>query len=235
MDRIAWLGSLGRVYGSGTASSRYFASRRSGREEAWIRFPSRQIHPRGAAEACRGEDLFEIKKPFRLRPGQFILSGGSGPTEPIVVDDDLEVSSGEKVAFIDDDHVKSTETRKNFGGFSCTYSGAPIILVLDQKAKLRILAIDTFGPDAELGELYLHRHDGARRRLTEHIQQQSNRVLPHIFFSKEFALDGSFEPAPSIKEETKEVMLMPAILASLLPTRKGPDGPQGGSGTRQSR
>lgn len=176
----------------------------------------------GGQKAARGEHLYEIKRPFRLRPGQFILSGGPKPTDPIVVDDDLEVSSGDKPLFMDDDHVKSTETRKNFGGFSCTYSGAPIILVLDAKAKLRILAIDTFGPDAELGELYLYRHDGAKRRLTEAIKEQSNMILPHIFFTKEFAVDGGFEPAPSIKAETqKEVMLMPAIPASLLPKREG--------------
>ena len=139
------------------------------------------------------------------------------PTDPIVVDDDLEISSGDKMLFIDDDQVPSTEKRKSFQGFSCTYSGAPIILVLDPKAKLRIQAIDIFAGDAVLGELYLHRHDGARRRLTEHIYQQSNRVLPHVFFSQAFALDEGFEAAPSIKE----VIEMPAIPASLLPAKRG--------------
>jgi hypothetical protein len=185
-------------------------------------FPPGKYVLGGGQKPARGAHLFEIKKPFQLRPGQFILSGGPRPTDPLLVDDDLEVSSGDKVLFVDDDHVKSTETRQSFQGFSCTYSGAPIILVLDPKAKLRILAIDTFGPDAELGELYLHRHDGASRRLTDTIKQQSNMVLHHVFFSKEFALDGNFKPATSGKEgvETKEVILMPAVPAALLPTGK---------------
>lgn len=178
-------------------------------------FPPGRYILGGGQKPARGEDLYELKNPFRLRPGQYILSGGPRPTDRVIVDDDLEVSSGDKLLFIDDDHVPSTETRKDFLGFSCKYAGSPIILVIDPKAKLRIQAIDIFAGDAVLGELYLHRRDGARRRLTEYLKQQSNPVLPHVFFSQEFALDEGFEPAPTMKE----VMEMPAVPASLLPKR----------------
>jgi hypothetical protein len=175
-------------------------------------FPPGKYVLGGAEKPARGEDVFELKKPFRLRPGQFILSGGPNPTDPIVVDDDLEVSSGDKLLFIDDDHVKSTETRSVY---PCTYSGAPIILVLKPNTKLRIKAIDHVPNDAGLGELYLHRHDGSRRRLTERIEQQSNAVLPHTFFDQEFALDDGFKRPSS----TTYVIEMPAIPASLLPKK----------------
>jgi hypothetical protein len=177
-------------------------------------FPPGKYILGGGEKPARGEDVFELKKSFRLRPGQYILSGGPRPTDPIIVDDDLQLGSGDKMLFIDDDHVPSTEKRK-IPGLPCTYSGAPIILVLDPKAKLRIQAIDIFAGDAVIGDLYLHRHDGARRRLTEYTYQRSNMVLPHVFFNKEFALDEGFEAPPSIKE----VMDMPAIPASLLPKK----------------
>jgi hypothetical protein len=178
-------------------------------------FPPGKYILGGGPKAARGKDLLELQKPFRLRPGQFILSGGQRPTDRIIVDDDLEVSSAGKLLFLDDDHVPTTETRKFFQGFSCTYAGAPIILVLDPKARLCIQAIDHFANDAVVGELYLYRHDGARKRLTESIRQESNRVLPHVFFREEFNLDAGFTAAPSMKE----VMEMPPIPAALLTRR----------------
>ena len=72
-------------------------------------FPPGKYILGGGEKPARGEDVFELKSPFRLRPGQFILSGGPRPTDPIVVDDDLEISSGDKMLFIDDDRVPSTE------------------------------------------------------------------------------------------------------------------------------
>jgi hypothetical protein len=181
-------------------------------------FPPGKYVLGGGAQPARGKDTFDINKPFTLRPGQYILSGGPLPTDRIVVDDDLEVSSGDKLLFMDDDHVASTEMRQ---GWPCTYDGTPIILVLDPKAKLRIQAVDHCANDAILGELYLHRSDGARRRLSERIAENSNANLPHIFFSREFALDHDFEGPMAITD----VMQMPECPASLLAPENNPQSP----------
>jgi hypothetical protein len=172
-------------------------------------FPPGKYILGGGAQPARGTDTFEIKKPFSLRSGQYILSGGPLPMDRIVVDDDLEVSSGEKLLFLDDDHVASTEMRQ---GWPCTYEGTPIILVLNPKAQLRIQAVDHCANDAILGELYLHRHDGARQQLTKRIAQNSDANLPHVFFSQEFALDRDFAGPAAITD----VLQMPECPASLL-------------------
>ena len=41
-----------------------------------------------------------------------------------------------------------------------------------------VRAIDRAASQAVLGDLYLHRHDGQKRRLLEARRQQSNRKLP---------------------------------------------------------
>src|SRR5262245_11810039 len=78
----------------------------------------------GADEPAQGEDVYEFTKTFRLKPGQYVLSGGSKPTDLIVVDDDLEVYQEKKALFIDNDHVRTTETR---GKRAAGYQGKPII------------------------------------------------------------------------------------------------------------
>src|SRR5215510_16408332 len=65
----------------------------------------------GADEPAQGTDVYEFTKTFRLKPGQYVLSGGPKPTDLILVDDDLEVYQEKTALFIDDDHVRSTETR----------------------------------------------------------------------------------------------------------------------------
>ena len=181
-------------------------------------FPPGKYILGGGAQPARGKDMLEINKPFSLRPGQYILSGGPLPTDRIVVDDDLEVSSGEKLLFVDDDHVASTEIRQ---GWPCTYDGTPILLVLNPKAKLRIQAIDHCANDAILGELYLHRHDGARRQLTKRVAESSAANLPHAFLSQESALDRDFAGPPAMTD----VFQMPECPASLLSREKDPSAP----------
>src|SRR5205085_10006501 len=65
------------------------------------------------------------------------------------------------------------------------------------KARLRVRAIDCAASDAELGELYLHRHDGVYVRLVKARKERSAHKLPHVFFDEEFDLDRLFaSPAP---------------------------------------
>lgn len=172
-------------------------------------FPAGKFILGGGPRAATGQDAYEFKKPFTLRPGQFILSGGPSPTTPIVVDDDLEVLVDGQPLFVDDDHVASTDTRP---AFPRSYDGSPVILVLDPAKKLQIRAIDHVPSEAILGELYLHRHDGARKRLTARVSQPSDPNLPHVFFDQEFSLDAGFEAAPS----EKDVIQVPAVPAALL-------------------
>jgi hypothetical protein len=172
-------------------------------------FPAGKFILGGGSRAATGQDVYEFKKPFTLRPGQFILCGGPSPTTPIVVDDDLEVLVDGQALFVDDDHVASTDTRP---AFPRSYDGTPIILVLDPAKKLRIRAIDHVPSEAILGELYLYRHDGARKRLTGRIAENSNPNLPHVFFDQEFSLDGDFEAPPS----DKDAIQVPAVPADLL-------------------
>jgi hypothetical protein len=163
----------------------------------------------GGPRAATGMDIYQFKKPFTLRQNQYILSGGPNPADRIFVDDDLEVMVGQEFLFVDDDHVASSEFRR---GLNCTYDGTPIILVIDPKNKLQIRAIDHCPSEAGLGELYLHRYDGARKRLTEKIAENSNPNLPHIFFDKEFSLEEGWEKPTS----QKDALELPASPAALL-------------------
>jgi hypothetical protein len=144
----------------------------------------------GGFTPAKGENKAEVKKPFPLQPGQYILSGGPSPTDRIVVDDDLELSVGSRKLFIDDDHFRSIET-----GDSCTYKGWPIILALPPKSRLRVRAIDCAPVDAVLGDLYLHRHDGAKVRLLKAREQRSAQNLPHVFVDEVFDPERVFPTA----------------------------------------
>jgi hypothetical protein len=53
-----------------------------------------------------------------------------------------------------------------------------------------------------MGELYLHRHDGAKVQLTKAIKQRSANNLPNVFFEKVFEIDKLF-PNPAVSETIK--------------------------------
>src|SRR5262245_60381584 len=93
----------------------------------------------GADEPAQGTDVYEFTKTFRLKPGQYVLSGGPKPTDLILVDDDLELYQEKSVLFQDNDTIRSTETR---GKQAVNYQGRPILLVLDPAKKLRVVVID---------------------------------------------------------------------------------------------
>src|SRR5262245_27405755 len=153
-------------------------------------FPAGRYVLAGAGEAATGDDVLEIVKTFRLRPGQYILSGGQKPTDALFVDDDLDLFQGETKLFVDDDHVRTTEDR---GKFAARYQGQPIVLVLDPTKKLRVRATDCCASEAMLGELWLHRWDGARKKLTNGKVEASAANLPAVFFDESFALTDGFE------------------------------------------
>jgi hypothetical protein len=136
-------------------------------------------------------DAFEVKEPFTLHPVQYVLSGGPKPIDKIIVDDDLELERGKVRLFTDDDHIWSKDDKPQQAG---QYCGWPIVLVLPPGSKLRIRAIDCYQVSAELGELYLHRCDGASKRLTKARKEASNPRLPHVFFEEEFDVDEGFPP-----------------------------------------
>jgi hypothetical protein len=149
----------------------------------------------GGPETATAKHAAAVRARFTLHPNQYVLSGGPAPTDPIVVDDDLEVLRGGAKLFLDDDHVRSTDRR---AGVPCTYEGWPVILALEPGAKFRVRATDHGATEAELGDLYLHRWDGAKRQLVKARKERSNPVLPHVFFDQEFAVDEGFAaPAPA--------------------------------------
>ena len=156
-------------------------------------FPAGTYVLGGRTGAARGKDAARIDDCFRLHPDQYVLSGGPAPTDPIVVDDDLELLRGEEKLFIDDDHVRAGDQR----GVGCTYNGEPVILRLPPGSALRVRAVDCAPTDAVLGELWLHRWDGARKRLTRGVKERSNPALPHVFFEEEFKAGDGFDAAPA--------------------------------------
>jgi hypothetical protein len=182
-------------------------------------FPAGHYVLAGAGEPAQGTDVFEFTKTFRLRPGQYILSGGEKPTDRILVDDDLEVYQEKTALFIDDDHVRSTENR---GKFAAKYQGQPIVLVLDPAKKLRIVAIDCAPTDAILGQLWLHRWDGARKKLTDGKQLESVANLPATFFDESYALGEGFEMPEKVSTDAQ--VDVPEKPASLLPRFKATAG-----------
>jgi hypothetical protein len=155
-------------------------------------FPAGAYVLGGRTGTARGKDAARIDDRFALHPDQYVLSGGPEPTDPIVIDDDLELLLGGEKLFIDDDHVRAGDGR----GVGCTYNGEPILLRLPAGAALRVRALDCAPTEAILGALWLHRWDGAKRRLTGGVKERSNPALPHVFFEAEFQVGDGFDPAP---------------------------------------
>ena len=177
-------------------------------------FPAGIFVLTGADEPAHGTDVFEFTKTFRLKPGQYVLSGGPKPTDLILADDDLEVYQEKSALFVDNDNIRSTETR---GKQAAKYQGRPIILVLDPAKKVRVVVIDYNPGSAEVGALWLHRWDGATKKLTDGKRAESAVVLPNTFFDESFALDGFEMPE---KVATDAVIDVPEKPATLLPRFK---------------
>jgi hypothetical protein len=166
----------------------------------------------GGPETATAKDAVAVRQRFTLHPDQYVLSGGPEPTDPIVIDDDLEVLRGGATLFRDDDHVRSTQRRDP----RCVYQGWPIILALGPGAKFRLRAIDHMVSDAELGDLYLHRWDGAKRQLVKARKERSSPTLPHVFFDQELAVDEGFAaPAPAGRARPVSPQRLEALWADL--------------------
>jgi hypothetical protein len=180
-------------------------------------FPAGHYVLAGSGEPARGEDVFEFTKPFQLRSTQYILSGGPKPTDLIFVDDDLEVYQEKAKLFVDDDHVRTTENR---GKQPARYKGEPIVLVLDASKKLRIVAIDCGPTEAIIGQLWLHRWDGARKKLTDGVSLNSPPNLPAVFFEESYSLNDGFE-LPE-KNSTDVPQILPEKPSKLLPRFQQP-------------
>jgi hypothetical protein len=178
-------------------------------------FPAGHYVLAGAGEAAQGDDVYEFTKSFRLKPGQYVLSGGPKPTDLIFVDDDLRVYQDKTALFVDADNVRTSENR---GKRAAQYQGKPIILVLNVSKKLRIVAIDHGATEAIVGELWLHRWDGARKKLTAGKREQSAAALPATFFEESFALGDGFEMPEKVS--TDAAIDVPEKPATLLPRFK---------------
>ena len=173
----------------------------------------RYILTSGTGSAA-GDDVLELKKDFFLREGQYILSGGPSPTDQLKVDDDIEVLSGDRQVFLDDDGLATTQTR---GKVAAKYHGFPIVLVADPTQKLRIKVKDCVASDAILGELWLHRVDGAKVKLTDCMHRASAGVLPVTFFDEQYDLLKVFDSPGRPRAVTGTVDTLPESPASLLP------------------
>jgi hypothetical protein len=179
--------------------------------------PGRYVLTGGATEAL-GDDVLELKKDFYLREGQYILSGGPNATDLIKVDDDLQVTSGDKKVFVDDDNIPSRNTR---GKEAAKYQGFPIVLVVDASKKLRIVVKDCCESDAAVGELWIHRMDGAKVKLTEGTQRTSAAKLPDTFFDEQYDLLKVFDSPARPRVVTGTVETLPESPAKLLPRFRG--------------
>jgi hypothetical protein len=180
------------------------------REQPAAAFPAGRYVLAGGVDAATGDDVLELKDKFRLRPNQYVLSGGKKPTDEIVVDDDLELLQGDKKLFVDDDTVASTERR---GKLTARYQGQPIVLVLDREKPLHVRVTDHRPTEAVVGELWLHRYDGARKPLTRGVSQPSAPDLPHVFIDEKFDLKDGFErPAGVATDARTELPERPALL-----------------------
>lgn len=166
----------------------------------------------GEKDSARGRDVLELTKTFRLKPGQYVFSGGPSPTDVILVDDDLEILQGDRSLFIDDDNVRSTE---NLGKQPARYQGFPIVLILDASKKVQVRATDCNPSEAILGPIWLHRWDGARKKLTAGKSEESVMALPHVFFDESFDLIDGFEMPKRVSYDAATDL--PAVPASLLP------------------
>jgi len=178
-------------------------------------FPAGRYVLTGAGEPAQGDDVYEFTKTFRLKPGQYILSGGPKPTDLIVIDDDLEVHQDGKKLFIDDDHIASTDRR---GKQPARYQGQPIVLVLNPEKKVRLVGIDHCATEAIVSSLWLHRWDGARKKLTDGKREASAPNLPFTFFDESYALADGFEMPEKVS--TDAAVDMPDKPATLLPRFK---------------
>lgn len=167
----------------------------------------------GGPEAARAPDARGFKKPFRLRPGQYVLSGGSAVADLIDVDDDLEVLQADKSLFVDDDRVASLDVR---GDRPTRYRGLPLILALDPAKPVRVRATDAVGVNAVLGSVWLHRWDGARKKLTDGTRGPSAALLPAVFFDEAFPLADGWEFPRGLSYDAPATL--PERLAMLKPS-----------------
>jgi hypothetical protein len=175
-------------------------------------FPAGKYILGGHKETARGDDVLDLTKAFRLKKDQYIISGGPSPADRIVIDDDLEIDQGAKMLFRDDDGVRSTDDKgKNY------YDGYPIVLVLDSTKKMGIRATDCCVTEAILGPVWIHRWDGARKKLTGGKTERSAAALPNVFFDEEAAIADGFEFPGDIPHDDAATEL-PTVPASLLPT-----------------
>jgi hypothetical protein len=179
-------------------------------------FPAGQYVLTGADEPAKGDDVYEFPKTFRLKRGQYVLSGGSKPSDLVVIDDDLEVDQGGKKLVIDDDHAASASPKS-------TYKGQPIVLVLDPAKKIRIVGVDHCVVEAIVGALWLHRWDGARKKLTDGKQERSAQNLPNTFFDESYILTAGFELPENLS--TDAPLDTPEKPATLLPRFRPPAPP----------
>lgn len=181
-------------------------------------FPAGRYILAGGPEAAIGDDNTELMEDFTLKPGQYILSGGPNATDRLVIDDDIEILQGDKLLFNDNDQIATNERNTKTAP---SYKGMPIVLAADAKGKLRIRVTDHRGVDAVVGELWLHRHDGASRLITKEIRQASAQQLPNLFFNEEIDLTKGFEMPSKIRSASGSVIDMPERPALLLPRNKG--------------
>jgi hypothetical protein len=180
-------------------------------------FPAGRYVLAGGPEAAIGEDNTEVMEDFALKPGQFILSGGPNATDRLVIDDDLEILQGSKQLFIDNDQIATTQRNTKQAP---SYQGFPIVFVADGKGTIRIRVTDQQANDAVVGELWLHRHDGARRLITKEVRHASAERLPNVFFNEEIDLSKGFEMPAKKRTASGSAIDMPERPAMLLPRNK---------------
>jgi len=101
-----------------------------------------------------------------ILPQSWVISGGVMPSEPLVVDDDIQVWVNGALVFSDVDGAWTGDSRG-------TYKGEPISLEADPNGLIRVEVSDTCCCQALIGPLFLHGEDGNMAVLTEGVIAES--------------------------------------------------------------
>lgn len=107
------------------------------------------------------------------------LSGGLSASDPMHVDDDLEVQVNGETVFLDDD---GTDT-----GSATSWKGTPVTFTASPGDTLRIIVTDG-GVSYGLSKLYLHM-DGHTFKLTDGVPvAMSPAYVPYVFFDETYTI-----------------------------------------------
>jgi hypothetical protein len=110
----------------------------------------------------------------------FVLSGGPSPTDPLGVDDDLNV------------HLNGTSIREDSTPGEANGNNPPVEFVAKNGDELRIEAVNAAAPCHQRSPLYLHRvSDGAVQVIDQNEIRSCNNEPSGVFYDETVKIDFS--------------------------------------------